>query len=70
MQGLFIEFANRLPELDPNSTANAKAMRYLQGKQKRQGQVSPDYRATARSLDAELDSPPGSPGPVESELNT
>ena len=32
--------------------------------------VHPAYHAAARSLDAELDSQPGSPGPVESELNT
>ena len=38
--------------------------------EKRQKQVSPAYHATARSLDTELDSQPGSPGPVESELNT
>ena len=38
--------------------------------EKQQKQVSPAYRATARSLDAELDSQPGSPGPVGSELNT
>ena len=38
--------------------------------EKRQEQVSPAYRAAARSLDAELGSQPGSPGPVESELNT
>ena len=36
---------------------------------KRQEQVSPAYHAAARSLDAELGSQPGSPGPVESELN-
>ena len=35
--------------------------------EKRQKQVSP---AAARSPDAELDSPPGSPGPAESELNS
>ena len=38
--------------------------------EKRLNQVSPAYHAAARSLDAELDSQPGSPGPVESELNT
>ena len=38
--------------------------------EKRQKQVSPAYHAAARSLDAELDSQPGSPGPAESELNT
>ena len=38
--------------------------------EKRQEQVSPAYRAAARSLDAELGSQPGSPGPFESELNT
>ena len=38
--------------------------------EKRKGQVSPAYRAVARSLDAELGSQPGSPGPVESELDT
>ena len=36
----------------------------------RQEQVNPAYHAAARSLDAELDSQPGSPGPVKSELNT
>ena len=38
--------------------------------EKRQKQVSTAYHAAARSFDAELDSQPGSPGPVESELNT
>ena len=38
--------------------------------EKRQEQVSPAYHAAARPLDAELGSLPGSPGPVESELNT
>eukprot|EP00614_Pseudopedinella_elastica_P024742 CAMPEP_0172645378 /NCGR_PEP_ID=MMETSP1068-20121228/239702_1 /TAXON_ID=35684 /ORGANISM="Pseudopedinella elastica, Strain CCMP716" /LENGTH=174 /DNA_ID=CAMNT_0013459615 /DNA_START=173 /DNA_END=697 /DNA_ORIENTATION=+ len=38
--------------------------------EKQQTQVSPTYHAAARSLDAELDSQPGSPGPAESELNT
>ena len=38
--------------------------------EKRQKQVSPAYHAVARSLDAELDSQPGSPGPVDSELST
>ena len=38
--------------------------------EKRQKQVSPACRAAARSLDAELDAQPGSPWPVESELNT
>ena len=38
--------------------------------EKRHKQVSPAYRAAARSIDAELDSQPGSPGPVESENNT
>ena len=38
--------------------------------EKRQKQVSPAYHAAARSLDAELGSKPGSPGPVESKLNT
>ena len=33
-------------------------------------QVSPAYHAAARCLDAELGSQPGSPGPVEPELNT
>ena len=38
--------------------------------EKEQKQVSPAHHAAARSLDAELDSLPGSPGPVESELVT
>ena len=38
--------------------------------EKRQKQVSPAYNATAKSLGAELDSQLGSPGQVESELNT
>ena len=38
--------------------------------EKRQKQVSPAYHAAARSLGAELDEQPGSPGPLESELNT
>ena len=38
--------------------------------EKRQEQVSPAYRAAARSLDAELGSKPVSPGIVVSELNT
>ena len=38
--------------------------------EKRQKQVSLPNHAAARSLDAELDSWPGSPGPVESEHNT
>ena len=38
--------------------------------EKRQKQVSPAYHVAARSLDAELDSQPGSPGPAESELST
>ena len=38
--------------------------------EKRQKQDSPAYHAAAGSLDAELDSAPGSPGLVESELNT
>ena len=38
--------------------------------EKRHKQVNPAYHAAARSLDAELDSQPGSPGPLESELNT
>ena len=37
--------------------------------EKRQKQVSPAYHAAARSLESELDSKPGSSGPVESELN-
>ena len=37
---------------------------------KRQKQVSPAYHAAARSLDAKLDSHPGSPGLADSELNT
>ena len=37
--------------------------------EKRQKQVNPSYHAAARSLDAELDSQPSSPGPVEFELN-
>ena len=36
--------------------------------EKQQKHVSPDYSAAARSLDAEFDSHPGTPGPVESEL--
>ena len=36
--------------------------------EKRQKQVRSAYHAAARSLDAELDSQPGSPGPDESEL--
>ena len=38
--------------------------------EKRQKQVSSAYHAAASLLDAKLDSQPGSPGPVESELNT
>ena len=38
--------------------------------EKRQRQVILVYHAAARSLDAEHDSQSGSPGPVESELNT
>ena len=38
--------------------------------EKRHKQVSPAYHSAARSLEAELDSKLGSPGPVESELNT
>ena len=37
---------------------------------KRQKQISPAYHAAVWSLDAGLDSHPGSPGPVESELST
>ena len=49
---------------EPASTTPSHAV------EKRQKQVSPAYHAAARSLDAELGSQPGSPGPVESELNT
>ena len=35
-----------------------------------QNKVTPAYYAAARSLDAELNSQPGSPIPVESKLNT
>ena len=38
--------------------------------EKRPKQVNPAYHASASSLDAELDSQPGLPGPAESELNT
>ena len=38
--------------------------------EKYQKQVSPAYRAVAWPLDAELDLQPGSPGTVESELET
>ena len=38
--------------------------------EKLQKQVRPAHLAAARSLDAELDTQPGSPGLVESELNT
>ena len=51
---------------DSESTSAA----FSHSAEKRQKQVSHFYRAAARSLDAELDSQPGSPGPVESELNT
>ena len=37
--------------------------------EKRHKQVNPACSAAARFLDAELDSQPGSPEPVESELN-
>ena len=49
---------------EPASTTPSHAV------EKRQKQVSPAYHAAARSLDAELGSQPGLPGPVESELNT
>ena len=38
--------------------------------EKRLKQFSPAYNAAAKSLDAELGAKPGSPGPVESVLNT
>ena len=38
--------------------------------EKRQKQVSPACPAAAKSLDVEIDSQPGLPGPVESELST
>ena len=38
--------------------------------EKRQKKIGLNYHAAARSLGAELGSQPGSPGPVESELNT
>ena len=120
-KGRFTEFANQLPEPDPDSPSNAAALRYQQGinhdpvldtasidlpensaktpggrtlavintpvapraaysestlttlshfVEKRQKQVSPAYHTAARSFDSELGSQPGSPGPVESELNT
>ena len=43
---------------------------FSQATEKRQEQVSPDYRAAAKFLDADLDPPPSSPGSVEFELNT
>ena len=48
---------------EPTSTAPSHSA------EKRQKQVSPAYHAATRSLDAELDSHFGSPGPVESKLN-
>ena len=49
---------------EPASTKPSHAV------EKRKKQVSPAYHAAARSLDAELGSQPGLPGPAESELNT
>ena len=119
-KGLFTEFVNQLPELDPISPVHAADLQYRQGiipdlmlgatslnpsgnvartlgdrtladmktlapgaayseatstafshsAEKREKQVGLVYHAAARSLDAEFESQPGSPGPVESELYT
>ena len=42
-QGLFTEFVNQLPELDPNSPAHAADLRYRQG-------IIPDLMSGAMSL--------------------
>ena len=44
-KGLFTEFANQLPELDPNSPAHAADLRYRQG-------IIPDLMVDATSLNS------------------
>ena len=48
----------------------SKSTAFFHSAEKRQKQGSPAYHSAARFLDAEFDSQPGSPGPVESELKT
>ena len=44
-KGLFTEFANQLPELDPNNLANAVVLRFRQG-------AIPDLMIDTRSIDS------------------
>ena len=66
--GTLFTFKKALAPGEAHSESTSAA--FSHSTDKRQKQVSPVYHAAARSPDAELDSQPDSPRPVESELNT